>query len=226
MTLAIAHRGEPVGHVENTVEAVRAAIDAGAPMIEIDVRLSADGHPVVLHDADLARIWGVPALLSSLPWSEVAQVRDSAGHRIPDLAEVATMALAAGVQLMVDLPAEDAGPPAYQLLGRFGALEACLFAGETHALREHSGSARIALTWDRVEPPGAETLAFFRPEYFNPYFQLLTASLADDMHAAGIGVSVWTVDHPRDMRAVIVQGADAVITNRINNLMTVLESPS
>ena len=45
------------------------------------------------------------------------------------------------------------------------------------------------------------------------------------MHGAGIRVSVWTVDHARDMRAVIVQGADAVITNRIAELVALLKDP-
>jgi glycerophosphoryl diester phosphodiesterase len=226
MTLAIAHRGESVGQVENTTEAVRAAIEAGAPMVEIDVRLSADGRVVVLHDPDLTRIWGVDRTLASMTWDEVAAVRDAGGHRIPDLAEVAGLAADAGVQLMVDIPAADAGVPAYRLLETLGLVDSCLFAGETRPLRELSSTARIALSWDEFLPPDDETLAFFRPEYFNPHFQLLTAAIADRMHEAGIGVSVWTVDHPRDMRAVIAQGADAVITNRIVTLLGVLqESP-
>jgi glycerophosphoryl diester phosphodiesterase len=223
MTLAIAHRGEPVGHVENTLEAVRAAIEAGAPMVEIDVRLSADGHLAVVHDADLNRIWGVDRPLSAMSWEEIAVVRDAEGHRIPELADVAGLAADAAVQLMVDLPAADAGVPAYRLLEGLGLLDSCLFAGETRPVRELSSAARIALSWDRFAPPDDEMLAFFRPEYFNPHVQLLTATIADRMHEAGIGISVWTVDHPRDMRAAITQGADAVITNRITTLLEVLE---
>lgn len=222
MTLAIAHRGEPVGHIENTAEAVQAAIDAGAPMIEIDVRLCADGHPVVLHDADLNRIWELDAPLAALSWDQVDAVRAAGGQRIPDLTEIARLAMDAGAQLMVDLPSADAGIPAYQLLESLGAVDGCLFAGETRPLRQHSATARIALTWDEIVPPDEDTLAFFRPEYFNPHFQLLTSTIADRMHAAGIQISVWTVDHPRDMRAVVIQGADAVISNRISTLLEVL----
>lgn len=224
MTLAIAHRGEPVGHIENTLASVRAAIDAGAPMVEIDVRLSADGHAVVLHDADLRRIWAVDAELSALTWERIEAVRTPQGQTIPDLAEVARLALDTGVQLMVDLPSADAGVVSYELLRGLGALDACLFAGETRQLREHSSTARIALTWDELMPPDDETLAFFRPEYFNPHFQLLTASIADRMHEAGIKISVWTVDHPRDMQAVIIQGADAVISNQVSTLLDVVAS--
>jgi glycerophosphoryl diester phosphodiesterase len=222
MTQAIAHRGEPVGHVENTEAAIRAAVDAGAGMVEIDVRLTADRTPVLLHDADLRRIWGVEADLAALTADQVAQLRGPAGERIPTLAEVAGLAADSGVQLMVDLPAEDAGPVSYDLLTSAGIVDACLFAGFTGPLRQHAPKARIALTWKEMHLPDEATLEFFRPEYFNPHFQLLTAGVADQMHERGILISVWTVDHPRDMAAVIVQGADAVISNRIAELITVI----
>lgn len=222
MTLAIAHRGEPVGHIENTIDSIQAAIDAGAPMVEIDVRLSADGHPVVIHDADLRRIWGVDAPVAASTRAEIDAIRGHDRQRIPDLAEVLELAIGSGTQLMVDIPAAGAGVPAFDLASRMGALDACLFAGETREVREHSPTARIALTWEQLKPPDEPTLAFYRPEYYNPHFQLLTASVADRMHDAGILVSVWTVDHVRDMQAVLVQGADAVITNRISTLLGVL----
>lgn len=115
------------------------------------------------------------------------------------------------------------GSVSYDLLKSMGILEACLFARKARPLREHAPGARIALTWERVDlPDDAATLAFFRPEYFNPHFQLLTATVADLMDARGIGISVWTVDHPRDMAAVIAQGADAVISNRIADLITTI----
>jgi glycerophosphoryl diester phosphodiesterase len=226
MTLAIAHRGEPVGHTENTLPAIRAAVDAGAGMVEIDVRLTADGIPVLLHDADLRRIWGIDSDLAVLTSGELAQLRGPAGERIPALAEVAALAADAGVELMVDLPAADAGPVSYDLLAAAGVVDSCLFAGFTRPLRDHAPGARIALTWNEMHLPDGPTLEFFRPEYFNPHFQLLTAAVADQMHARGIRVSVWTVDHPRDMAAVILQGADAVISNRISELITVIKEQS
>jgi glycerophosphoryl diester phosphodiesterase len=48
--VAIAHRGEPVGHRENTLPAFAAAVALGADMVEIDLRRTRDGAIVVLHD--------------------------------------------------------------------------------------------------------------------------------------------------------------------------------
>jgi len=43
------------------------------------------------------------------------------------------------------------------------------------------------------------------------------------MHAKGMHVSVWTVDHPADMVAAIAQGADAIISNQIVQLDAVIK---
>ena len=223
MTLAIAHRGDPVTAVENTMPAFEAALAAGADMIELDVRLSRDGVPIVIHDADLGRIWNSPVPVNSLDAAAVADLRGPGEVGIPTLEEVVRRVVGADVQLMVDLPAEDAGVAAFDLITKLGLVDRCVFAGETVALRQHSDTARIALTWNSPQPPDDETFYFYRPEFFNPYFQLLTATIADDVHERGMAISVWTVDHPRDMAAVITQGADAVITNRIAELVAVVQ---
>jgi glycerophosphoryl diester phosphodiesterase len=225
MTLTIAHRGEPVGHVENTLPAIEAALRAGADMVEIDVRLAADSVPVLLHDANLRRIWGVGSSVSALTSTQLAAVRGAGGEHVPTLAEAASLIVDAGRQIMVDLPQPAAIPAAHAVLEQLGVMGSCLFAGRSRHMRSEMPTARIALSWDAVRPPDRRTLEYFRPEFFNPHFQLLTASIADAMHAAGIGVSVWTVDHPRDMAAVITQGADAVITNRVADLVALARAP-
>ncbi len=221
--MSIAHRGEPVNHPENTVEAVAAAIDAGADMVEIDVRTTREGALVVLHDTELTRLWNVPHPLAALQLSEIRELKGPAGEHIPTLAEVAQLAVERGRQLMVDLPDPAVGPAAFDELQRLGVLDSMLFAGNTAPLRAHTPTARIALSWESIELPSEELLSERRPEFFNPYFRLLTGGIVDDMHAKGIKVSVWTVDHPADMAAAIAQGADAIISNQIVQLDAVIK---
>ena len=56
--VVIGHRGSVYG-VENTEQALRSAVEAGADLLEIDVLLSADGVPVVCHDNNLKRLAGI-----------------------------------------------------------------------------------------------------------------------------------------------------------------------
>jgi len=54
----VAHRGDASSFPENSLEAIGAALDAGARYVEFDVQLTADGVPVLSHDADLVRCCG------------------------------------------------------------------------------------------------------------------------------------------------------------------------
>ncbi|MBX3536940.1 MAG: cobalamin biosynthesis protein [Chelatococcus sp.] len=65
--LAIAHRGYSARYPENTLEAYRAAIAAGADIIETDARLAADGVVVACHDPTLARLAGRDDAVADLP---------------------------------------------------------------------------------------------------------------------------------------------------------------
>ena len=51
----IAHRGASAYEPENTLRSFELALTMGATMIEVDIHLSADGHPVVIHDPELSR---------------------------------------------------------------------------------------------------------------------------------------------------------------------------
>src|SRR5579863_7882844 len=96
--IAIAHRGEPIGHRENTLPAFAAAVAAGADMVEIDLRRTRDGEIVVLHDQTLERLWGVAASVGDLDLADVAAL-GAGDERIPTLGAVLD---AVPLPLMVD----------------------------------------------------------------------------------------------------------------------------
>lgn len=62
----IAHRGFQHAHPENTLGALKAAIACGARWLEIDVHLTADRVPVLLHDETLDRVCGVKGFIHQL----------------------------------------------------------------------------------------------------------------------------------------------------------------
>ncbi len=107
--LPFAHRGlHGSGRPENSRSAFRAAIDAGHG-IELDVRISRDGHAIVFHDGDLNRLTGERGPLAERTASELAAIplAGGAGETIPDLPDV--LALIGGrVPLLIELKAPDA----------------------------------------------------------------------------------------------------------------------
>ncbi len=222
MTISIAHRGEPVGHRENTIESFLAACALGADMVELDCRMTADGTVIVLHDPTLFRLWGRDAPARALSLAEVQCLGDPA-MRIPTL-EAALSALEVPIMVDVDDPA--VMEPALEVVERCGAFERSLFAGRLEGLswlRCERPAARIALSWDRRKLPDDELLGELGPEYFNPRVDLATEEAIAWMHARGIGVSTWTVDDERVMSWLVDHGVDAVITNQIATLVGLLE---
>lgn len=212
--LAVGHRGDPVGHVENTIEAFEAARRLGADMVELDCRLTRDGRVAVLHDATLERLWGVRKALADLEWADVRRIRLD-GQHVPLFEDVLG---AFPLPIMVDLPDPRAAGPALSVAEAAGALDRCLFAGQTAGLahiRERSDAARIALTWDKSELPSRELLKRVKPEWWNPYHRLATRKAIEWAHHAGMAVSVWTVDSRAAIARALDAGASAIISNRV-----------
>jgi glycerophosphoryl diester phosphodiesterase len=73
--LVVGHRGVPRLHQENTLAGFRRAVELGVPAIELDVRLTRDGHAVVFHDPDLHRLTGTPRNVSDLTWDQLSKLR-------------------------------------------------------------------------------------------------------------------------------------------------------
>jgi glycerophosphoryl diester phosphodiesterase len=93
----VAHRGWATRHPENTLPALRGALDAGVLHVEFDVQLSADGVPLLIHDPTLERTAGRPDCVFDLTWTQLAGVsvrreeEDGAGVPLANLAQAAAM---------------------------------------------------------------------------------------------------------------------------------------
>jgi glycerophosphoryl diester phosphodiesterase len=216
---AVAHRGEPVGHRENTLPAFGAAAAAGADMIELDLRRTRDGVIVVLHDQTLERLWGRAATVADVDLADVAALGEG-NVRIPTLSAVLD---AVSLPLMVDFTRRETVAGGLQAVQAAGAMDRCLFVtGNVAALRQlraQSAAARVGLTWvDGPEPPLA-LLHDLKAEYWNPMSEMVTPEGVAAVHHAGLLVSTWTVDSPVEMTRVLDAGVDAVVSNRIAALL-------
>ncbi|MFI1724924.1 glycerophosphodiester phosphodiesterase [Streptomyces sp. NPDC020489] len=216
---AVAHRGDPYRVRENTLDSVRSALDLGADAVEIDVRLTRDGVPVLLHDHTLKRLWEHDRPLTSLSSDEVRGLTDG---RVPTLAEA--LAVSEGARLMLDLPgAPDvrAARRVADVVRECGAEDRvyyCAGAQAMLAVRAADPAAEIALTWTSLAPPRPALLAAVRPRWLNYRFGLVDKALTGRVHRDGYLVSVWTPDTVRSMRRLIAAGVDSITTNRVDAL--------
>ncbi|KPC83735.1 MULTISPECIES: glycerophosphodiester phosphodiesterase [Streptomyces] len=215
---AVAHRGDPYRARENTLPSIRSAVEQGADAVEIDVRVTRDRVPVLLHDSTLERLWGHDVRLDRLDRRELLE---RSGGGVPTLREA--LSAAGDRRIMLDLPgATDAS--VREIVGvvrECGARERVYYCADTHAMlrvRAADPSAEIALTWTTLAPPRAVLLEAVRPRWLNYRFGLLSRELTGRVHADGLLVSAWTVDTRRTMRRLLAYGVDSITTNRIDAL--------
>jgi glycerophosphoryl diester phosphodiesterase len=233
--MTVAHRGEPVGHRENTLPAILAALRAGADMVEIDVKTTADGEVVLLHDDTLDRLWEVPAAIRETTSAELAETSgpfagDAGG--IPTLTQALAAVHRTGAALMVDMDAPDLAEPA------LGVVQAGLddgwlqpdevaWCGNLQALRtirRHDPAARIVLSWADPELPDPALVTELAPEALNPMHPLVRSTTIDWAAGHGMAVCCWTVDDALRMRELQRLGVAAIISNRIALLVQTVGS--
>lgn len=222
---AVAHRGDPYEQRENTLASIRSAMRAGADAVEIDVRVTRDDVPVLLHDASLKRLWGHDRPLADLTADEVGAVT---GGGVPTLRDALTE-LGKGphaVRTMIDLPAAAAVPATLATVRDAGALDRVYYCGNLGALRavrRADPDAEIAFTWTTLAPPRADLVTELRPRWLNYRFGIVSRALVEQAHADGMLVSAWTADTKRTMRRLLRAGVDGITTNRISTLRALVK---
>ncbi|MGH9046834.1 MAG: glycerophosphodiester phosphodiesterase, partial [Acidimicrobiales bacterium] len=176
-------------------------------------------------DASLERLWEVSHDVGELDLAQIARI-GSGDCRVPTLREVLDTI---GVPLMVDFTGEEVVHGALEEVRRARAAERCMFVtGNVPALRmlrSLAPAVRIGLTWTKAEAPPRWLLDELRADFWNPWFPLLRVDDVAEMHAAGTQVSTWTVDEHEDMVRVLSAGVDAVVSNRIHELRSMLSGP-
>ncbi|WP_030195267.1 glycerophosphodiester phosphodiesterase [Streptomyces sp. NRRL S-87] len=219
---AVGHRGDPHRVRENTLDSLRSAFARGADAVEVDVRLTADGVPVLLHDESFRRLWKDDRPLVALTADEVYAL--SAGG-VPTLREALDATAGAG-RVMIDLPGASAGTvrAVVQVVRDCGARERTYYcAGPATMLKVRAADpgAEIAMTWTSLCPPRRSLVEALAPRWLNYRFGVLSRELVDALHADGLLVSAWTADTKRTMRRLVDLGVDSVTTNRVDALVAV-----
>jgi glycerophosphoryl diester phosphodiesterase len=245
---AYAHRGWHVGDLagcENTLAAFHRAVDEGFGYLELDVHASADGVPVVHHDATLDRTTDGAGLIADLAAAALTQVRVDGREPIPLLEQVLTELPT--TRMTIELKAHGVVEPVLAVLERTDSWHrVCL--GSYHDRRltraRNAAGARLFTSLAQASAFGLRARAWLdalpRPlsQLPGPPVQGNLAQLprrygaltvVDDAllrtaHAGGREVHVWTVDDPVEMGALLDLGVDGLLSDRPDLLREVLHS--
>ena len=230
-----AHRGASFDDAENTLPAFQRAVDAGADFIEFDLRMSADGVPVVLHDKTIDRTSNGTGTPEEHPLAELKKYNFSYFYHSERHAEPLYPALEIPTFEEVLRNFRDQACMNIQVYaGPAGIREICrlyleygmqdrgyltIASDETAALvREISPEIEICLTpgWnERAKPENLRKCADFGCRFVQPVRASVTPETFALCRELGLRANVFHSDDPAQAEELRKMGAGGVMTNRI-----------
>lgn len=245
MTIVIAHRGNSSEAPANTLEAIRQAIEIGADMIEVDVRLSKDGIPVLIHDANLDETTNGEGAVSSLTLEQLKRLdagswkdKRYSNERIPTLMEALEL-VKGKAYLSLDLKDENAIPAMLNAIQDAKMVDSVVICGchEPQARAIWNINKEITVLLNTDESLDKLFECGNRREFIDQYirracgerfaglnvnFKYITEELIYRAHLRALPVWAWTVDKESDMQKLIDLSVDAMYTNYPKRLLNVL----
>jgi glycerophosphoryl diester phosphodiesterase len=215
----IAHRGYSSAAPENTLAAFQKAVACShVGMIELDVQMSKDGVPVIIHDYILDRTTNGKGYVGETTLHELKQLDAGSwfdptfkGERLPTLEEVLQM-LKGKVKLNLEIKRAGDWYPGIEgkiveLLRRNEmAAETVITSFNHDTIRNISRMAPDVKTGLLIEGQPVliqELLAFTGATCLSMCYPYLTSALVKPLLQAGVYLIAWTVDDPQEMRKLI-----------------------
>lgn len=229
--LVFAHRGASAHAPENTLAAFELALEQGAHGIELDVKLSADGEVVVIHDATVDRTTNGQGRVSQLNLAALRELDAGSffsetfiGKKIPTLAEVfETIGYRALINIELTnyaTPRDGLADRVCHLVKEFGLQETILFSSflpsnltRTRGLLPESPRGLLALGGWMGWWPRSFGFNFGDYQALHPKQRDVTARQVARVHRLKRRIHVWTVNAPEDMRRVLAWGVDGLFTD-------------
>jgi len=238
-TRVIAHRGFSARAPENTLTAIRQAIEVGADMVEVDVTMTADGHVVCLHDETLDRTTDGQGLPTDLTLEAIQKLDAGswfapgyAGERIPTLTEVFETVkdrILINVEIKPEAVEHDVVPKVAAIIVEHEMLDSVVVSSfSPEALRRMKTTDPAVITATlfnkevHTDRDPLEIVLEVGSRGFNISSKRVTPKMIERCHRHGIPVAVYTVNEAPDMRRLIEMGVDAVFSDYPDRMLEVV----
>ncbi len=231
----VAHRGYKKKYPENTLAAFQGGMDAGAPMMELDVTLSKDRVPVIIHDDTLERTTNGRGRVEDHTMTELKELDagswfhpDFTGEKLPMLSELFDMVDGrAYVNVEIKSNAyEPHHPPdaierqVVELANERNIGHLILISSfHFHTLEQLSlmedAPATALLSGDPATPDAVKVCKHLKVFSWHPNYKVLTPEQVDMMHDAGFKVLPYTINKPDDFSRIRAMNVDGLITDDV-----------
>lgn len=237
----VAHRGDSGAYPENTLLALRKALEVGVDMIEVDVHLTKDRGLVLIHDPTVNRTSNGRGKVCDLTFAEIRKLDAGswmspqfAVERMPTLAE-AVAVVPRDVRLNVHVKAYDhdravlARLVVDELVAR-NRLDTAFIASDietVHEVRRRNPAVALCNLTRADSPDYVQASKAAGCRVLQPGRTGCTRALVEEAHREGMEVNVFYADTVEDMQKFIALGVDGILTNypaRLKHLLAVERS--
>jgi len=220
---ATAHRGHSHAAPENTLAAIRKAIESGADYAEVDVQQTADGVVVLLHDRDLKRVAADPRRIGEIPYDEVRKLDvgswfdpSFAGERVPTLAEAINLSrgrIKLNIELKFYGPDRRLGRDVAQLVREQDFESDCLVTSFNYDVLQEIKQQDSQMRTGLIIAHALGDVSRLEVEVLSVRADWLSDEVLRAAHRLGKEVHVWTVNDARRMAQLMKRGVDNIITD-------------
>ncbi|MFQ6084893.1 MAG: glycerophosphodiester phosphodiesterase [Candidatus Bathyarchaeia archaeon] len=217
MLQIIAHRGASAYEPENTIRAIKKAIELGADAVEVDVRLSKDGQPVVIHDSIVDRTTNGSGPVASMTLEELRALDAGKGERIPTLEEVIG-SVSHSVGLVVEVKIPGVEKKVVDILKKGGMMENSMVVSFYHrvvkAVKALAPEMRVGVIFSSYPVSPIRLAIEASADVLLPRSDYVDNKMIQKAHKLGLAIIPWTVDDPEEARRLMAMGVDGIATNR------------
>ncbi|HTK05422.1 MAG TPA: glycerophosphodiester phosphodiesterase family protein [Candidatus Eisenbacteria bacterium] len=222
MYLRIAHRGAPHLAPENSLKSFEASLAFSPDMVEMDVRVSRDGHVVVMHDQTVDRMTTGRGKVILKTLAQLRACRFGNGEHIPTMAEAVDL-LKGKAELKVDVKdvgIEDlvvgelrrAGVVRCTIVIAYGRKALAAFKDLCPSLRTEVGGVFSGRNRDPAIADALQTGA----TVLSTRYKIVTPDFVKECRANGLAIHAWTVNDRKAAARMTDLGVDAVATDRLD----------
>ena len=225
----VAHRGGGALAPENTLGAMRLGASMGFKGVEFDVMLAGDGTAVVIHDETVDRTTDGRGEVSKMTYSDLLLLNTQNKEKIPKYEDAVRLCRELGLWANVEIkPAKGHERATGEVVARM-TRELWKGAPITPLLSSFSPDALAAAQEAAPElprgglcdslPDGWQSiLKRLGCKAVHCNYQSLNGKLAAEIHEAGYGILVWTVNDPAEARRLLAIGADCLVTDALDRI--------
>lgn len=219
-----AHRGASYCAPENTRASVALAIAEGADYAEIDVRMTADGIPVLMHDRALFRTVGMVNEVDKVTYEELTAcdvgIRYGtafAGEKVPGLQEILED-YGKKIRFNIELKGGtnyELAQVVVKLIEELGLEERCVITSDSYEqlewIKENNEKIRTGYILGLVY---GEIFHCDAADFFSVRSDCITEQMIKNIHVRGKEIHAWTVNREQEIKRMQAIGVDNIITDK------------